>query len=44
MVDFKQRFAQYNPATGEYAFSNVRNGLIVGLVCAQPPKDTMISY
>lgn len=27
------RFAQYNPATGEYAFSNVRNGLIVGLVC-----------
>ncbi|CAL5869739.1 uncharacterized protein PFLUO_LOCUS3969 [Penicillium psychrofluorescens] len=32
MVDFKQRFAQYNPATGEYAFSNVRNGLIVGLL------------
>lgn len=27
------RFAEYNPATGEYAFSNVRNGLIVGLVC-----------
>jgi SP family sugar:H+ symporter-like MFS transporter len=33
MVDFKQRFAEYNAATGEYAFSNVRNGLIVGLVC-----------
>lgn len=34
MKDFKMRFAEYNPATGEYAFSNVRNGLIVGLVCA----------
>jgi SP family sugar:H+ symporter-like MFS transporter len=33
MVDFKTRFAEYNAATGEYAFSNVRNGLIVGLVC-----------
>ena len=33
MVDFKQRFAEHNAATGEYAFSNVRNGLIVGLVC-----------
>lgn len=33
MKDFKMRFAQYNAATGEYAFSNVRNGLIVGLVC-----------
>ncbi len=33
MVDFKRRFAEYNAATGEYAFSNVRNGLIVGLVC-----------
>jgi hypothetical protein len=33
MTDFKQRFAEYNAATGEYAFSNVRNGLIVGLVC-----------
>lgn len=32
MIDFKQRFAEYNAATGEYAFSNVRNGLIVGLV------------
>jgi hypothetical protein len=33
MTDFKMRFAEYNAATGEYAFSNVRNGLIVGLVC-----------
>ena len=32
MNDFKQRFAEYNAATGEYTFSNVRNGLIVGLV------------
>lgn len=32
MIDFKQRFAEYNAATGEFAFSNVRNGLIVGLV------------
>ncbi|KAI3156190.1 hypothetical protein DTO046C5_7980 [Penicillium roqueforti] len=32
MIDFKQRFAEYNAATGEYAFSNVRNGLIVGLL------------
>jgi len=33
MTDFKMRFAEYNASTGEYAFSNVRNGLIVGLVC-----------
>lgn len=32
MNDFKVRFAEYNASTGEYAFSNVRNGLIVGLV------------
>ncbi|KAJ5569601.1 Low-affinity glucose transporter HXT1 [Penicillium hispanicum] len=32
MTDFKMRFAQYNPSTGQYAFSNVRNGLIVGLL------------
>lgn len=32
MIDFKQRFAEYDAAAGEYAFSNVRNGLIVGLV------------
>lgn len=32
MIDFKERFAEYNAATGQYAFSNVRNGLIVGLV------------
>lgn len=31
MVDFKQRFGEQN-AHGEYVFSNVRNGLIVGLV------------
>lgn len=38
MIDFKQRFAEYNAATGEYAFSNVRNGLIVGLVCWKSGK------
>ncbi|KAJ5651278.1 uncharacterized protein N7484_005001 [Penicillium longicatenatum] len=32
MTDFKIRFAEYNASTGEYAFSNVRNGLIVGLL------------
>ncbi|KAJ5525731.1 hypothetical protein N7513_005256 [Penicillium frequentans] len=32
MTDFKMRFAEYNASTGEYAFSNVRNGLIVGLL------------
>jgi len=32
MSDFKMRFAEYNAATGEYVFSNVRNGLIVGLL------------
>ncbi|KAJ5666792.1 Low-affinity glucose transporter HXT1 [Penicillium macrosclerotiorum] len=32
MEDFKMRFAEYNESTGEYAFSNVRNGLIVGLL------------
>jgi SP family sugar:H+ symporter-like MFS transporter len=32
MNDFKVRFAERQP-NGEYAFSNVRNGLIVGLVC-----------
>lgn len=33
MIDFKTRFAEYHAATDEYVFSNVRNGLIVGLVC-----------
>lgn len=32
MDDFKMRFAQYDPSTGEHSFSNVRKGLIVGLV------------
>lgn len=32
MQDFKERFAEYNASTGQYVFSNVRNGLIVGLV------------
>jgi SP family sugar:H+ symporter-like MFS transporter len=41
MIDFKQRFAEYNAATGEYVFSNVRNGLIVGLV---RPIPTCKSY
>lgn len=39
MDDFKRRFAQ-RQADGTYAFSNVRNGLIVGLVCCpSPPMD-----
>ncbi|KAL4916940.1 general substrate transporter [Aspergillus aurantiobrunneus] len=32
MNDFKMRFAERQP-NGEYTFSNVRNGLIVGLLC-----------
>ncbi|KAL1987283.1 hypothetical protein VTN96DRAFT_4311 [Rasamsonia emersonii] len=32
MGDFKLRFAQYNEATHTYYFSNVRSGLIVGLL------------
>lgn len=40
MEDFKNRFAEYNHATGKHAFSNVRNGLIVGLVS---DHDTMSS-
>lgn len=35
------RFAEYNAATGEYAFSNVRNGLIVGLVCSRMATYSM---
>jgi SP family sugar:H+ symporter-like MFS transporter len=31
MQDFKQRFGEYTPGSG-YAFSNVRSGLIVGLL------------
>lgn len=31
MSDFKTRFAE-KTQTGEHVFSNVRNGLIVGLV------------
>lgn len=33
MGDFKQRFGE-DMGNGEYGFSNVRNGLIVGLVCS----------
>ena len=33
MENFRQRFGEYNPVTGLYYFSNVRAGLIVGLVC-----------
>lgn len=45
MTDFKHRFAEYNAATGEFAFSNVRNGLIVGLVsfCTGQRACTFIS-
>lgn len=32
MTDFKMRFAEYNASSDEYVFSNVRNGLIVGLL------------
>lgn len=32
MGDFKERFGE-DMGNGEYGFSNVRNGLIVGLVC-----------
>lgn len=32
MDDFKTRFGQYHPDTNTYSFSNVRSGLIVGLV------------
>lgn len=32
MGDFKRRFAQHKAATDSYYFSNVRSGLIVGLV------------
>lgn len=32
MSDFKMRFAELQP-DGSYVFSNVRNGLIVGLLC-----------
>lgn len=37
MTDFKERFAEYNASSDEYVFSNVRNGLIVGLVCSHWP-------
>ncbi|KAJ9192848.1 hypothetical protein DTO166G4_6485 [Paecilomyces variotii] len=48
MGDFKLRFAQYDSATDTYYFSNVRSGLIVGLLsigtmigalCAAPLAD-----
>lgn len=32
MSDFKTRFAELDHQTGKHTFSNVRNGLIVGLV------------
>lgn len=36
MNDFKMRFAE-RQANGEYVFSNVRNGLIVGMVSWPSP-------
>jgi SP family sugar:H+ symporter-like MFS transporter len=37
MKDFSMRFGELNEDTGTYAFSNVRSGLIVGLVsCFHP--------
>lgn len=38
------RFAEYHPATGEYAFSDIRNGLIVGLVCLLFSAGSLNSY
>ena len=32
MDEFLQHFGEYNAATGEYFFSNVRSGLLVGMV------------
>ena len=32
MADFKQRFGEYDPVAKSYYFSNIRAGLIVGLV------------
>lgn len=43
MPDFKQRFGELDRASGEYVFSNVRNGLIVGLV-RSPRNAHMSSY
>lgn len=36
MEDFLLRFGQVHHETGEHYFSNVRNGLIVGLVSFVP--------
>ena len=35
MNNFRQRFGEYDAITGSYYFSNVRAGLIVGLVSRQ---------
>jgi hypothetical protein len=32
MSNFKERYGEFDHETGEYTFSNVRTGLIVGLV------------
>ena len=32
MDDFKERFGERSPGSNDYTFSNVRSGLIVGLV------------
>jgi hypothetical protein len=34
MNDFKERFAEHHSASNDFYFSNVRSGLIVGLVSA----------
>jgi hypothetical protein len=34
MNDFKERFAEYHSVSNDFYFSNVRSGLIVGLVSA----------
>lgn len=39
MDDFKQRFGE-DLGNGEMGFSNVRNGLIVGLVCSLLTKKS----
>ena len=33
MDDFLRRFGTLDPSTGKYVFSDVRSGLIVGMVC-----------
>lgn len=40
MNEFKIRFAQPYPGTSNYYFSNVRSGLVVGLVSVINMRET----